>query len=214
MTLGNQSSSITQGAFGLFIQDNYQWKPNLTLELGLRYDWNLSPEERYGRFIVFDPGTASLERLGREDEIYHQNEQESSAAPRFRSNPFRDGKTSVRGAYAILVDQPMTSVVTGLSGNPPLAIPLTFTGTVGFENTINLAQAAGLSPTTVDHGFTNAYIHSWNFNVQRELSPGAALMAGYFGSKGTHLRPQAQYQPAGQRCTPLSGCLPVKPNAG
>jgi outer membrane receptor protein involved in Fe transport len=73
VTLGNQSRSITQGAFGLFIQDNYQWKPNLTLELGLRYDWNLSPEERYGRFIVFDPGTASLERLGREDEIYHQN---------------------------------------------------------------------------------------------------------------------------------------------
>ncbi len=187
VTLGNQSSSITQGALGLFIQDNYQWKPNLTLELGLRYDWNLSPEERYGRFIVFDPGTASLERLGQEGEIYHQNNKNLQPRLGFAWDPFKDGKTSVRGAYAILVDQPMTSVVTGISGNPPIAIPLTFTGTVRFEDAIDLAQAAGLAPMTVDHGFDNAYLQSWNFNVQREVSPNLAIMAGYFGSKGTHL---------------------------
>src|SRR6185369_3002532 len=52
ITLGNQNSSIAQGAFGFFVQDNYKLRPNLTLELGLRYDWNLTPEERFGRFIV------------------------------------------------------------------------------------------------------------------------------------------------------------------
>jgi hypothetical protein len=36
VTLGNQSSSIAQGALGFFVQDNYKLKPNLTLELGLR----------------------------------------------------------------------------------------------------------------------------------------------------------------------------------
>ena len=40
---------------------------------------------------------------------------------------------------------------------------------------------------TVDHGFDNAYMQSWNLNVQREFLPGLAVMAGYFGSKGTHL---------------------------
>jgi outer membrane receptor protein involved in Fe transport len=65
ITLGNQNSSIAQGAFGFFLQDNYKLRPNLTLELGLRYDWNLTPEERYGRFIVFDPGTGSLRVLAR-----------------------------------------------------------------------------------------------------------------------------------------------------
>jgi hypothetical protein len=81
----------------------------------------------------------------------------------------------------------MTSVVTGTSGNPPLAIPLTIAGTIRFENAIELAQAAGLAPATVDHGFDNAYIQSWNLNVQREFLAGLAVMAGYFGSKGTHL---------------------------
>jgi hypothetical protein len=81
----------------------------------------------------------------------------------------------------------MTSVVTGTSGNPPLAIPLAVTGTIRLENAIDLAQAAGLAPVTVDHGFDNAYVQSWNLNVQREFLPGLAVMAGYFGSKGSHL---------------------------
>ena len=64
VTLGNQSSSIAQGALGFFVQDSYKWRPNLTLELGLRYEWNMTPSERYDRFIVFDPKTASLVRVG------------------------------------------------------------------------------------------------------------------------------------------------------
>jgi hypothetical protein len=93
----------------------------------------------------------------------------------------------MRGGYAILVDEPMTSIVTGTSANPPLGMPLTFTGAIGFGNAISLARAAGLAPQTVDPGYDNAYLQSWNLNVQRELTHDLAIMAGYFGSKGTHL---------------------------
>jgi len=114
ITLGNQSSSISQAAFGFFVQSNYKWRPNLTLELGLRYDWNFSPNERYGRFIVFDPETASIQRLGQEHrEIYHENNRNLQPRLGFSWDPFGNGKTAVRVAYAVLVDQPMTSVVTG-----------------------------------------------------------------------------------------------------
>lgn len=188
VTLGNQSSSIAQGALGAFVQSNYRWRPNLTLELGLRYDWNMTPSERYGRFVVFDPASASLQRLGPDGpRVYQQNNKSFQPRLGFAWDPFQDGKTSVRGAYAILVDQPMTSVVTGTAANPPLAIPLTVTGAIRFENAIDLAQSAGLAPVTVDRGFNNAYLQSWNLNVQREVVPGLAIMAGYFGSKGTHL---------------------------
>ncbi len=153
------------------MQDNYKLRPSLTLELGLRYEWNMTPTERYDRFIVFDPQSASLVRVGTHiDEIYHQNNKNFQPRLGFAWDPFGDGKTSVRAAYAILVDQPMTSVVTGTSANPPLAIPLTFTGPIRLDNAINLARAAGLAPQTVDHGFDNAYLQSWNLNVQRELT--------------------------------------------
>ncbi len=187
VTLGNQSSSTKQGALNLFVQSNYRWRPNLTLALGLRYEWNMTPDERYGRFIIFDPSNASLERVGPNGDIYHQNNRNLEPRIGFAWDPFKDGKTSVRAAYAILVNQPDPYIVVGTAANPPLAAPLAYAGPVSLENAIDLAQATGLSPYTVDRGYDNAYLQSWNFNLQRELLRGVALMVGYFGSKGTHL---------------------------
>ncbi|HEY9503376.1 MAG TPA: TonB-dependent receptor, partial [Pyrinomonadaceae bacterium] len=188
VTLGNQSSSIAQGALGFFVQDNYRLKSNLTFELGLRYEWNMTPDERFNRFIVFDPATVSLLRAGVDlDKVYRENSRNFQPRLGFAWDPFKRGKTVLRAAYAVLTDQPMTSIVTPLSGNPPLAVPLTFTGTVRLDNAIKLAGAAGLAPQTIDHDFENAYVQSWNVNLQHELTPDLALMVGYFGSKGSHL---------------------------
>lgn len=188
VTLGSQSSSITEGAFGFFGQDNYKFRPNLTFELGLRYDWNLTPTERYDRFIVFDPSTVSLIRVGTDiDEVYHQNKSNFQPRVGFAWDPFSDGKTSIRAAYGLLTDQPMTSIVIGTTTNPPLAIPLTMSGAIRLDNAINVAGPAGLAPQSISHDFDNAYLQSWNLNVQREVMRNLAVTVGYFGSKGTHL---------------------------
>jgi hypothetical protein len=148
----------------------------------------MTPEERFGRFIVFDPESGSLEDVGKAGEnVYQQNNKNFQPRVGFAWDPFKDGKTSLRGAYAVMVDQPMTSVVTPLSSNPSLSIPLTFAGVIRFDNALDTARAAGLAPASIDRGFDNAYLQSWNLNLQREL-PGALLaMVGYFGSKGTNL---------------------------
>lgn len=215
ITLGDQSTSVTQKALGFFAQDNYKVGPNLTLELGLRYEWNMTPTERYDRFIVFDPQTSSLLRVGTHiDEIYKQNNKNFEPRVGFAWDPFKRGTTVLRGGYAILVDQPLTSVVAGRGANPPLAIPLTFTGLVRLDDAVNRAQSAGLSPLTVDHDFTNAYLQSWNLNVQHELTPVLAIMAGYFGSKGTNLtiRRNINQPVAGVRPYPaLSSSSPILP---
>jgi len=189
ITLGDRSSAIIQNAFGFYVQDNYKVRPNVTLELGLRYDWNMTPTERYDRFVVFDPATGTLQRVGSGiDKVYEENNKNFQPRLGIAWDPFNDGKTSVRAAYAILADQPVTNMVTPLAANPPLAEPRTFTGAITLANAINIAAAAGLAPNNVVHDFKNAYIQSWNLNIQREVVRDLSVTLGYFGSKGTHLR--------------------------
>jgi hypothetical protein len=189
VTIGDVSSSIANGALGLFLQDNYKVRPNLTLEFGLRYDWFMSPSERYDRFVNFDQDTKSLRRINSEtDKLYRDNKDNLQPRIGFAWDPWGDGKTSVRGGYSILADQPITNLVTGNSSNPPLATPLTFNGAIRLNNAVDVARSAGLSPAAVDPSFDNGYVQSWNLNVQREITPSLGMMIGYFGSKGTHLR--------------------------
>jgi Carboxypeptidase regulatory-like domain/TonB dependent receptor len=218
--LGNQSSSIVQGALGFFAQDGLKVKPNFTLELGLRYDWLMSPSERYDRFVVFDPVTNSLNRVGAGiDDVYQANH---AIQPRigFAWDPFKDGRTSIRAGYAILADQPVTNLITGASTNPPLADPRNFTPPASnpglratFSNALAAAAAVGLAPASVDGPFENAYVQSWNLNVQYGITPTLGVSIGYFGSKGTHLRIQRninQFRSDGTRPFPrLSASSPI-----
>ena len=43
------------------------------------------------------------------------------------------------------------------------------------------------SPTSVAHGYKNAYVQSWNFNIQQQLGNDFGLIIGYFANKGTDL---------------------------
>jgi outer membrane receptor protein involved in Fe transport len=189
ITLGDRSSAIIQNAWGAYVQDNWKVNRNVTLELGLRYDWNMTPTERYDRFVVFDPLTRQLVRVGSGvDKVYKENNKNFQPRLGIAWDPFGDGKTSVRAAYSLLADQPVTNVVTPLTSNPPLATPLTFTGAVTFTNALLVAGTAGLAPNNVDSNFDNAYVQQWNLNIQRELGRDLGVTVGYFGTKGTHLR--------------------------
>jgi len=194
VTLGDVSSAIAQGALGFFVQDNYKLRPNLTFELGFRYDWLMSPTERYDRFADFVPEINSLVRVNHGiAPVYHTNAQNLQPRLGFAWDPFKDGKTSIRGAYAILADQPVTNLVTGNAANPPFAtsVALPANATTQLFNATDPGHAAPgstVSPSSSDPEFDNGYIQSWNLNVQREVRPGLAVTVGYYGSKGTNLR--------------------------
>jgi hypothetical protein len=194
VTLGDVSTAIAQGALGLFVQDNYKVRTNLTLELGLRYDWLMSPTERFDRFVDYVPQTNSLVQVNHGiAPVYHTNWKNFQPRIGFAWDPFKNGKTSVRAAYAILSDQPITNLVTGNATNPPFAtaVALPANAITQLFNATDPGHAvpgATVSPSSSDPNFDNANVQSWNLNIQREVKPGLAVSVGYFASKGTHLR--------------------------
>jgi hypothetical protein len=188
VALGEQPAYITQRALGVFVQDSVHVHPKMTVDLGVRYEWNITPTEREDRWVVFDASTASLLRIGvHQDDVYRQNH---NIEPRIGVawDPRGDGRTLVRAAYAVTVEQPIINAVSNLGGNPPLGVPLTVTGVVPVESAFRLAGAAGLAPVTIDPHYENGAVRSWNVNVQREIGARMAALVGYVWSQGTQLR--------------------------
>jgi hypothetical protein len=189
ITLGKRSSHVTQDAASLFAQDILRIGSALTLDLGLRYEWHVTPTERDNQFVVFDASTASLMRVGVDiPRIYRQNNLNVEPRLGLAWMPGDDGRTVVRAAYGLAVDQPGTTAVRDTPANPPFATPLTATGSIPLRSAVSVTQPVLLAPVTIDPGFRNASLRSWNVNVQRQLARDLAMTIGYLGSRGTNLR--------------------------
>ncbi len=189
ITLGERQSLIDQRALGLFFQDRIAATDNVTLELGMRYEWHVTPTERDNRFIVFDAPTASLVRVGVDrDRIYRQNNRNFEPRLGLTWDITSDGRTVVHAAYTRTVDEPGTTAVRDTAGNPPFAAPLTASGAISLANALGTTRPAGLAPATVDPEFRNASVQSWTVNVQRQIGRDSAFTLGYLGSHGSNLR--------------------------
>jgi hypothetical protein len=184
ITLGDRPSNVRQQALGLFAQDSVHVSPSLSLDLGLRYDGIMGPTETDGRYVVFDASSGALVQSTNPYSTGH------NVQPRVGAvwTPSNDGRTVVRSAYAVMVDMPVTNVVTGTSANPPLATPLTFAGNIRLESAAATALASGLAPTSVDPNFQSGRMQTWNVNVEQQIGSSLGVMIGYFGSHGDRLR--------------------------
>ena len=213
-------SRIFVNAINAYLQDNYKVTSNLTLEAGIRYEWNGTPTEGKNRFVTFNPANGTLQQVGTSaySKLYSQS---NFIEPRlgFIFDPTGKGNFVIRGGYAFQVEQPITNPLITLSANPPFANPLSFAATAGtpfvtFENAYAVATVSTLAPSTTPTTFKDAYVQDYNMNLQYALTRTFSAQVGYFGLKGTHLRlthnlnqPTAGVKPF----TAISASSPIAP---
>ena len=216
-TVGERRSVIDQRAMGLFAQDRISASDRLTIELGLRYEWHVTPTERENKLVVFDAASASLLRVGVDtDRIYRQNNRNIEPRAGVAFDLSSDGRTVARAAYARTVDEPVTTAVRDTAGNPPWAVPLTAAGTVTFSSALDATRPGGLAPSTVDPNYRNASLDSWNVSVQRQLAADMAITVAYLGSRGRNLRISRNLNQPTDGVRPfaaLSPSSPIQPGA-
>ncbi len=180
--------NLRQTLFGVYVQDDWRWKSNLTLNLGLRYEMTSVPTETAGKLSVLRNLTDATPHLG---DPFFGNPTTKNFEPRigFAWDPFRTGKMAVRGGAGLFDVLPLPYQFTLLT---TLAAPffqytsIKNPGTGTFFNNLPPLPGNKLRATYIDPNPKRNYVTQWNLNVQYQLTPSLTSMVAYVGSRGVH----------------------------
>jgi hypothetical protein len=207
--LGEPFHNALTFSSGYFIQDDFKITPNLTLNLGLRYELNLPALEKVDKIASFDPRTSTLLVAGGREAFVNTNTgllemrerpdvgrriwntDWNNWAPRLGIawRPFGNARTVIRAGLGVFYNlQIVGNGITPLSRNSPFRHRQT-AGPFQASDRPNLADAFAVGrpaivPPGIQENFRTAYLTQWSFGVQREIIPNLALDIGYVGGQG------------------------------
>jgi hypothetical protein len=188
--------------YGWYAQDDFRATSRLTLNLGLRYDFQTTPNDLNGvqsRFINIDDLTQSPTTGGWTYGPPMKNPGLKNFSPRlgFAWDVFGTGKTSVRSGFGIYYDignvgaalqqqvngMPPYSVQEQVNSNPSkslIAFPFCYTTSCTTQ-----ASVGGLQTTAYD--VNTPYSYQYNFTIEQQLPKGIGLAVSYVGFQGRNL---------------------------
>jgi hypothetical protein len=190
---------IRETLFGAYLQDDWKLRSNLTFNLGLRYEVVTVPTEVQGKLAVLRNITDTQAHTG---DPYFNNPTLRNFEPRIGVawDPFKKGKTSVRGGFGFYDVLPLSyQFVILSSASAPFAANVSIGGPHLPAGTFptqayNLAIAnyvpgslTGQRVSYIDPNPARSYVLQWNLNVQQEIAGNVTATIAYVGSRGVHL---------------------------
>src|SRR5882672_2278257 len=210
--------------YGFYGQDDWRATSRLTLNLGLRYEFNTSIREAHGLESSFRDLNTNPATTYTQGPIM-RNASFKNVSPRvgFAYDVTGTGKTSVRGAFGIYYDvatigmttfvevvgDPPFRAINGVPGqNLPSGFQPNFLTTQPFAGPFigkpgadpAYPQFPGYSFALNLNGYDDylakqPYLMQWNLSVDRQLPGGIGLTVSYVGTRGEHIWGQQEGNP-------------------
>lgn len=186
----------------LFAQDDWRLNPNLTLNLGLRWDLLTPYYEKNNKTANYDPRTQGLV-LPNQNGVPRStlNTNKDNFGPRLGFNYLLNERTAIRGGYGVFYSLDRGGIDNQLTENPPAVVtefrfgddpgarvklsqPIPLPDPVN-PNSPVLPQGSGL--VYIPRDSKNTKVQQWSISGQRELSSSTSAMLAYVGTRGDNL---------------------------
>src|SRR5882724_5805695 len=187
--------NLRQTLFGGYIQDDWRWKSNVTLNIGLRYEMTTVPTETSGKLSVLRNLSDATPHLGNP---FFSNPTKRNFEPRvgFAWDPRGNGKMAIRGGFGMFDVLPLpyqftllTTLAAPFFQYTSINSPQPKDPTKGpFFDNLDLANlpANKLRATYIDPKPKRNYVMQYNLNLQYQLTPSLTSLIAYVGSRGIH----------------------------
>ena len=195
--VSDNPQELRTGNTSFFVHDAWKLRRNLTLNLGLRYEYNTPAHDAKDAAFVYDPSVFSVVPVGQNDVPRGGfADDRNNFAPRagLAWSPFGSRRTVIRAGYGIHHNFSPLAPGQGIYFNPPLFnfqlfFPSQQGGPITVDNPWPAQLQAPVPPSAFayDRNLRTSYAQQWNFSFQGEINQEVIVEIGYHGTKGSKL---------------------------
>lgn len=196
----NTNRLYAVNTLGFYGQDDWRATSRLTLNLGLRYEFDTGLNELENRAYAFR-GMQTLKPANPTQGPLTDNPSYKNLSPRvgFAYDVTGKGRTSIRGAFGVYYDIANfgSAVREADSGMPPLRLGLTVAnpGPLGPFPLPIAGLAVGKSGQGIDYDAKQPYNMQYNLTAEQQLPFNIGLAVSYVGLRGVHLWEKMENNP-------------------